>query len=83
MKVLYRIFLILLVVWWLNRGLYAWLDLNLVSFVFPDVTTTTVDTEWVETTLTSINIIAKAVYSAVALWAIRVLLANFTKKCSK
>lgn len=39
MKVLYWIFLILLVVGGLNRGLYAWFDLNLVATIFPDVTT--------------------------------------------
>ena len=80
MKVLYWIFLILLVVGCLNRGLYAWLDLNLVALVFPDVTTITTDTTGVETTMTAMNMIAKIVYSAVALGALRTLIANFGGK---
>ena len=72
--------MILLVVWGLNRGLYAWLDLNLVAKVFPDVVTTATDAAGVETTMTTMNMIAKIVYSAVALWAIRTLVANFGKK---
>jgi len=83
MKVLYWIFLILLVVWGLNRGLYAWLDLNLVAFIFPDVVTTEVNAEGVETTITTMNIIAKIVYSAVAVGALRTLIANFGWKCCK
>lgn len=65
MKVLYWIMLILLVVGGVNRGLYAWLDLNLVALVFPDVTTITTDATGVETTMTTMNMIAKIVYSAV------------------
>jgi len=72
--------LILLVVGGLNRGLFAWLDLNLVAKFFPDVATTSVDAEGIETTVTTMNMIAKIVYSAVALGAIRTLLANFGKK---
>lgn len=77
MKVLYWIFLILLVVWGLNRGLYAWLDLNLVAKVFPDAMTTVTDATGVETTVTTMNMIAKIVYSAVAVGALRTLIANF------
>ena len=80
MKVLYWIFLILLVVGGLNRGLYAWFDLNLVALIFPDVTTITTDATGVETTMTAMNMIAKVVYSAVALGAIRTLFANFGGK---
>jgi uncharacterized membrane protein YuzA (DUF378 family) len=40
MKTLYRIFLILLVIGGLNRGLFAWFDLNLVAKIFPNVATT-------------------------------------------
>ncbi len=83
MKVLYWIFLILLVVGGLNRGLYAWLDLNLVATIFPDVTTVEVDAEDIETTITAMNVIAKAIYSAVALGALRVLITNFGCKCCK
>lgn len=77
MKVLYWIFLILLVVGGLNRGLYAWLDLNLVAKVFPDVVTKVTDAAGVETTVTTMNMIAKIVYSAVAVGALRTLIANF------
>jgi len=72
--------LILLVVGGLNRGLVAWLDLNLVATVFPDVATITTDATGVETTVTTMNMIAKIVYSAVAVWALRTLIANFGKK---
>lgn len=77
MKVLYWIFLILLVVGGLNRGLYAWLDLNLVATVFPDVVTKTVDAAGVETTVSTMNMIAKIVYSLVTVGAIRTLVASF------
>ena len=77
MKVLYWIFLILLVVGGLNRGLYARLDLNLVATVFPDVVTKNVDAAGVETTMTTMNMIAKIIYSLVAVGAIRTLIANF------
>ena len=77
MKVLYWIFLILLVVGGLNRGLYAWLDLNLVAKIFPDAMTTVTDANGVETTVTTMNMIAKIVYSAVAVGALRTLIANF------
>ncbi|MEI7563247.1 MAG: DUF378 domain-containing protein [bacterium] len=79
MKVLYRIFLILLVVGGLNRGLYAWLDLNLVAKIFPDVTTT-VAQNGIETTTTAMNMIAKIVYSLVSLGAIWIFIANLGKK---
>jgi uncharacterized membrane protein YuzA (DUF378 family) len=77
MKVLYWIFLILLVVGGLNRGLYAWLDLNLVATVFPDVVTAGVDAMGEPTTITSMNMIAKIVYSLVTVGAVRTLIANF------
>ncbi|MEI8092346.1 MAG: DUF378 domain-containing protein [bacterium] len=83
MKVLYRIFLILLVVGGLNRGLYAWLDLNLVAKIFPDVTTTVMGADGIETTMTTMSMIAKIVYSAVTVGAIRTLIANFGCKCCK
>lgn len=72
--------LILLVVGGLNRGLFAWLDLNLVAKVFPDVMTTTADAAGVETTVTTMNMIAKIVYSLVTVGAIWTLVANFGKK---
>lgn len=79
MKVLNWIMLILLVVGGLNRGLFAWLDLNLVAKVFPDVATTTVDAAGVETTVTTMNIIAKIVYSLVTVGALRTLIGYFKK----
>lgn len=82
MKILYRIFLILLVVGGLNRGLYAWLDLNLVAKVFPDVTTTVIQ-NGIETTTTTMNMIAKIVYSLVTVGAIRTLIANLGSKKSE
>lgn len=83
MKVLYWIMLILLVVGGLNRGLVAWLDLNLVATIFPDVTTITTDATGVETTVTTMNMIAKIVYSAVTVGALWTLIANFGCKCCK
>jgi uncharacterized membrane protein YuzA (DUF378 family) len=83
MKVLYRIFLILLVVGGLNRGLYAWLDLNLVAKIFPDVATTVMGADGIETTTTTMNLIAKIVYSAVTVGALWTLIANFGCKCCK
>ena len=82
MKVLYRIFLILLVIGGLNRGLYAWLDLNLVAKFFPDVIKT-ITTNGVETTTTTMNLIAKIIYSAVTVGAVRTLIANFCCKKAK
>jgi len=81
MKVLYRIFLIVLFVGGLNWALYAWLDLDLVAKLFPAVVTTLED----GTTMTSMNMIAKVVYSLVGLGAFRVLLSNAfgCKKCCK
>jgi len=82
MKVLYRIFLILLVIGGLNRGLYAWFDLNLVAKIFPDVVHA-VTTNGVETTTTTMNLIAKIVYSAVTVGALWTLIANFCCKKAK
>jgi len=79
MKVLNWIMLILLVVGGLNRGLYAWLDLNLVALVFPDVVTTTTDAAGLETTVTTMNMIAKIVYSLVTVGALRTLIGSFKK----
>ena len=83
MKVLYWIMLILLVIGGLNRGLFAWLDLNLVAKFFPDVATITTDAAGVETTVTTMNLIAKIVYSAVTVGALWTLIANFGCKCCK
>ena len=83
MKVLYWIMLILLVIGGLNRGLFAWLDLNLVAKLFPDVATITTDAAGVETTVTTMNLIAKIVYSAVTVGALWTLIANFGCKCCK
>jgi uncharacterized membrane protein YuzA (DUF378 family) len=83
MKVLYWIFLILLVIGGLNRGLYAWFHLNLVANIFPDISTTTVGTNGIETIKITMNLIAKIVYSAVAIGALWTLIANFGCKCSK
>lgn len=71
--------LILLVVGWVNRGLYAWLDLNLVALVFPDVVTKSMDVTGVETTVTTISMMAKIVYSLVTIGALRTLIGNFKK----
>jgi len=76
MKVLYRIFLILLVVGGLNRALIGWLDLNLVTKFFPDVVTTSVDAAGVETSVTALNQIAMIVYTVVGVSALRVFIAN-------
>jgi hypothetical protein len=79
MKILNWIMLILLVVGGVNRGLYAWLDLNLVALVFPDVVTKTVDATGIESTVTTINILAKVVYSLVTIGAIRTLIGEIKK----
>ena len=71
--------LILLVVGGLNRGLYAWLDLNLVATVFPDVVTKTMDATGVETTVTAMSMLAKIVYSLVTVGAIRTLVGEIKK----
>ncbi|MCX6824536.1 MAG: DUF378 domain-containing protein [candidate division SR1 bacterium] len=71
--------LILLVVGGVNRGLYAWLDLNLVALVFPDVVTKSMDVTGVETTVTTISMMAKIVYSLVTIGALRTLIGNFKK----
>lgn len=79
MKILNRVFLILLVVGGLNWWLYAWLDLNLVALVFPDVVTKSVDATGIESTVTTISILAKIVYSLVTIGAIRTLLGEIKK----
>lgn len=76
MKVLYWIFLIVLFVGWANWALVAWLNLDLVATLFPAVVTTAAD----GTTVTTMNIIAKVVYSLVGVSAVWVLIANFGKK---
>ena len=63
--------------------MYAWFDLNLVAKIFPDVIKTVAGTDGIETTVTTMNIIAKIVYSAVTVGAIRTLIANFGCKCCK
>ena len=83
MKVLYRIFLILLVIGGLNRGLYAWFDLNLVAKIFPDVVTKVMGADGIETTVNTMSVIAKIVYSAVTVGALWTLIANFGCKCCK
>ena len=71
--------LILLVVGGVNRGLYAWLDLNLVALVFPDVVTKSVDATGIESTVTTISMLAKIVYSLVTIGAIRTLVGEIKK----
>lgn len=77
MKVLNWVMLILLVVGGVNRGVYAWLDLNLVALVFPDVTTITTDATGVETTVTTVSLLAKIVYSLVTVGALWTLIVSF------
>lgn len=79
MKVLNWIMLILLVVGGVNRGLYAWLDLNLVALVFPDVVTKSVDATGIESTVTTISMLAKVVYSLVTVGALRTLVGEIKK----
>lgn len=71
--------LILLVVGGVNRGLYAWLDLNLVALVFPDVVTKSVDAAGTESTVITISMLAKIVYSLVTIGAIRTLVGEIKK----
>jgi len=79
MKILNWIMLILLVVGGVNRGLYAWLDLNLVALVFPDVVTKSVDATGIESTVTTISMLAKVVYSLVTVGALRTLVGEIKK----
>ena len=76
MKVLYWIFLILLVVGGLNRALIGWFDLNLVTTVFPDVVTKSVDAAGVETSVSALNQIAMIVYTLVGVSALWIFIAN-------
>ncbi len=71
--------LILLVVGGVNRGLYAWLDLNLVALVFPDIVTKSVDATGIESTVTTISMLAKIVYSLVTVGALRTLVGEIKK----
>jgi uncharacterized membrane protein YuzA (DUF378 family) len=79
MKILNWIMLILLVVGGVNRGLYAWLDLNLVALVFPDIVTKSVDATGIESTVTTISMLAKIVYSLVTVGALRTLVGEIKK----
>ncbi len=76
MKVLYWIFLIVLVVGGLNRALIGWLDLNLVTTIFPDVVSTTVDASGVTTTITTLNKFAMMTYTLVGVSALWILISN-------
>ena len=78
MKVLYWIFLIILVVGGLNRALIGWLDLNLVTKFFPDVVKTVqaVDPKAVATTVTTLNKFAMMAYTLVGFSALWVFIAN-------
>lgn len=80
MKALNWIFLILLVVGGLNRFLIGWFDLNLVTTIFPDVVTKSVDAAGVETAVTTLNKIAMIVYTLVGVSAVWVFVTNLMKK---
>jgi uncharacterized membrane protein YuzA (DUF378 family) len=80
MKVLNWIFLILLVVGGLNRFLIGWFDLNLVTTIFPDVVTKSVDAAGVETSVSALNSIAMIVYTLVGVSAVWVFVAHLLKK---
>lgn len=84
MKVLYWIFLIVLFIGGLNRALVGRFDLNLVTTIFSDVVTKSVDAAGVETTVTALNQIAMIVYTLVGVSALRVFITNLVGcKCSK
>ncbi|MFA6256553.1 MAG: DUF378 domain-containing protein [Candidatus Absconditabacterales bacterium] len=78
MKVLYWIFLIVLVIGGLNRALIGWLDLNLVTKIFPDVVKTVAGAtpEAVATTVTTLNKFAMMTYTLVGVSALWVFIAN-------
>lgn len=78
MKVLYWIFLMVLVVGGLNRALIGWLDLNLVTTIFPDMITKAIDTVGVETTVATLNKFAMMTYTLVGVSALWVFVANVT-----
>ncbi|MCX6822668.1 MAG: DUF378 domain-containing protein [candidate division SR1 bacterium] len=76
MKVLYWIFLIVLVIGGLNWALVGWLDLNLVTKIFADVTTMTAGADGVQTAVTTLNKFAMMTYTLVGISALWVLIAN-------
>ncbi|MCX6825487.1 MAG: DUF378 domain-containing protein [candidate division SR1 bacterium] len=78
MKVIYWICLILLVVGGLNRALIGWMDLNLVTTVFPDVITKAVSATGVETVVTTLNKFAMMTYTLVGISAVFVFISNAT-----
>ncbi|MBU0626406.1 DUF378 domain-containing protein [Patescibacteria group bacterium] len=64
--------------------MYAWLDFNLVSYLFADVTST-VMVDGAETTTTAMNMVAKIVYSLVGFSALWIFFGKLfgCKKCCK
>jgi uncharacterized membrane protein YuzA (DUF378 family) len=83
MKFLYRLFLIILVIGGLNRALIGWLDMNLVTKIFQDVSKTVAE-NGVETTVVTLNQFAMITYTVVGVSALRVLIANLVGcKCCK
>jgi len=85
MKVLFRIFLIILVIGGLNRALVGWFDLNLVTKIFPDVVKTipAADANTVATTVTTLNKFAMMVYTLVGFSALWVFIAKIVRCCKK
>lgn len=76
MKFLYRLFLIILVIGGLNRALVGWLDINLITKIFPDVIAKSVDANAVTTTVNTLNKFAMIAYTVVGFSALWVFIAN-------
>ena len=76
MKVLYWIFLIIILLSSVECFLRAWFNLDLVTKIFPDVVTTSVNTAGGETTLTAISKGTMIVYSLFGIAGIWVVIAN-------
>jgi uncharacterized membrane protein YuzA (DUF378 family) len=80
MKVIYWIFLIIVLLSSIDCLLFAGLNMDLIAKYFPDVVTKSVDAAGIETTLTAMSMGAKIVYGVFGLAGVRVVVANLVKK---
>lgn len=80
MKVIYWIFLILVLLSSIDCLLFAGLNMDLIAKYFPDVVTKSVDLTGVETVVTAMSMGAKTIYALFGIAGIWVVIANLVKK---
>jgi len=76
MKVIYWIFLIIVLLSSIDCILFGWFNLDLVAKFFPDVVTKSVDATGIETAVTAMSMGAKIVYRVFGIAGVRIVVAN-------